>query len=57
MLGGMGNGIMRQFSISTKITLLKTISQSRNNISALPHAPISYSTCKRKEKEVHEKVI
>lgn len=54
MLIGTGNWIMRQFSITMKISLLETVSQSRN-ISAL-HVPISYSACKRREKAVHETI-
>lgn len=55
MLIGTGNGIMRQFSISIKISLLEIISQSRN-ISVLLHVPISYSSYKRRERAVHETV-
>lgn len=53
----MENGIMRQFSIIVKVTLLKTISWSWNNDFVFLHMPISYSSCKRKEKGVHEKII
>lgn len=55
MLIGTGNGIMRQFSITIKISLLETVSQNMT-ISVLLHVSVFYSSCKRREKAVHETI-